>query len=157
MCFLSVCVYALLCFLCVISVCDICVCVCTAVKPGEGKCAREVNISEEKDTRRKASRVQRRREQQMGFGTALPGSLPALLRDLLPMMSSSSDQRCDDSPAPDNAREVVICDVGAGSGNVLSDVEDSGVLGEKLASSRPPLWGVEMNLAFCRSGRTRAP
>jgi len=85
----------------------------------------------------------------MGFGTALPGSLPALLRDLLPMMSSSSDQRCDDSPAPDNAREVVICDVGAGSGNVLSDVEDSGVLGEKLASSRPPLWGVEMNLAFC--------
>lgn len=107
-----------------------------------------------RDTLRKAARLQRQREQQMGFGTALPGSLPALLEELLPIMCSASAKQQGESPLAaaewaSGSRDVVLCDIGAGSGNVLSDVEDSQVLGDQVEGSRLRLWGVEMNLAFC--------
>ena len=88
----------------------------------------------------------------MGFGTALPGSVPALLQDLLPIMhSSTKDGHCAEHICYGRIQDVVMCDIGAGCGNVLSDVEDSQVLGEQVEGSRPRLWGVEMNLTFCRS------
>ena len=126
------------------------------------------------------ARLTRLREQQMGFGTALPGSLPSLLRELreLEMREPPPSHPLRlPPPAP-----VVLCDIGAGCGNILSDVQDSGVLLPWLQSvpSSPPqdedhqdqdkpkdtpaplsclpppapaparLWGVEMNLAFAR-------
>lgn len=101
------------------------------------------------------ARVARLREQQMGFGTALPGSLPSLLQELLQLQLLPP------------LLPVVLCDIGAGCGNILSDVQDSEVL---LPLSLPPplprtstappppppprLWGVEMNLAFTRCVRS---
>lgn len=117
-----------------------------------------------REDRRKIARQQRLREQQMGFGTALPGSLPSLLQDLVQVMLPSSSSRQDslsprrsdgnDAPlAASVAQEIVLCDVGAGCGNILSDVEDSQVLGEGGEAVRARLWGVEMNMSFSRLGQ----
>jgi hypothetical protein len=126
----------------------------------------------ERVARGQEARRQRLREQQMGFGTALPGSLPSLLQELLPLFhlhtpskhqreqssggaSASTSSSTSESPLLHptflaSPSQVVLCDIGAGCGNVLSDVEDSGVLGNVEKESISRLWGVEMNVNFVR-------
>ena len=141
---------------------------------GKGECvsAGVSAVVAERVARGQEARRQRLREQQMGFGTALPGSLPSLLQELLPLFhlhlhTPSKHQREQSSggastststseclllhpPSLASPSQVVLCDIGAGCGNVLSDVEDSGVLGNVEKESMSRLWGVEMNVNFVR-------
>ena len=145
-------------------------------KEGKGECvsAGVSAVVAERVARGQEARRQRLREQQMGFGTALPGSLPSLLQELLPLFhlhlhtpskhqreqssggasastsSSTSESPLLHPPSLASPSQVVLCDIGAGCGNVLSDVEDSGVLGNVEKESICRLWGVEMNVNFVR-------
>jgi hypothetical protein len=141
-------------------------------REGKGECvsAGVSAVVAERVARGQEARRQRLREQQMGFGTALPGSLPSLLQELLPLFhlhtpskhqreqssggasTSTSTSECPllHPPSLASPSQVVLCDIGAGCGNVLSDVEDSGVLGNVEKESICRLWGVEMNVNFVR-------
>jgi hypothetical protein len=143
-------------------------------REGKGECvsAGVSAVVAERVARGQEARRQRLREQQMGFGTALPGSLPSLLQELLPLFhlhtpskhqreqssggaSASTSSSTSESPLLHptflaSPSQVVLCDIGAGCGNVLSDVEDSGVLGNVEKESISRLWGVEMNVNFVR-------
>ena len=101
-----------------------------------------------------AARKRRLHEQQMGFGTALPGSVPSLLREMMDRGLLQGGELEEGGTSTVSAVPLVLCDIGAGCGNILSDVADSDVLSTPVHSGGgqgTQLWGVEMNLELCRS------